>query len=107
MKRPFQVIRIGIVAGALAMVPAYAQTASDPASGQPASGSAASSGQTVPGTDMNSPSRTNYNNDHNFNFGWVGLVGLVGLLGLRRHNARVDRHDEARNIDNTGPRGVR
>jgi MYXO-CTERM domain-containing protein len=120
MKRPFQLIRIGMIAGALAMVPAFAQTSSDPAASQPSgsaaapatnpngTGTAAGSGQTVPGTDMNSPSRTDTNNgDRGFNFGWLGLVGLAGLLGLRHHNNRVDRYDDTRNINNTGPGGIR
>jgi len=103
-----QLIQIGMLAGALAMVPVYAQTGSDPAASRPATGAAASSGQTVPGTDMNGPSRSDYNNGrHDFNFGWLGLVGLAGLLGLRHHNNRTDRYDDTRNINNTGPGGVR
>jgi hypothetical protein len=110
MKRSFQLMQIGMLAGALAMVPAHAQTGSDPAAA-PAnpngSGTAASSGQTVPGTDMNSPSRNDRNDDRGFNFGWLGLVGLAGLLGMRHHNNRVDRYDDTRNINNTGPGGIR
>jgi MYXO-CTERM domain-containing protein len=78
-------------------------TGSNP-SGAPGAGTAAGTGQTVPGTDMNSPSRNDDRGDHGFNFGWLGLIGLAGLLGLRRNSPRVD---EVRNIDNTGPSGVR
>jgi MYXO-CTERM domain-containing protein len=90
-----------MIAGALMLGPAFAQTPSGGNPPAPSSG-AATSGQTVPGTDMNSPSR-NDDRDHNFNFGWLGLIGLAGLLGLRRPN----RYDNPRNIDNTGPGGIR
>ena len=90
------------------MLPAFGQTApsgANPNGANPSGSSypntAAGSGQTVPGTDMNSPSRTD-RGDHDFNFGWLGLVGLAGLLGLRRpHRTTLD--DEPRNISNTGP----
>jgi hypothetical protein len=32
------------------------------------------------------------------------LVGLAGLLGMRRHRAH---DDDVRNVDNTGPSGIR
>jgi len=74
-------------------------------SGSGYAGSASGAGQTVAGTDMNSPSRTDQNN-HDFNFGWLGLVGLAGLLGMRRpHRHTMDT--DTRNINNTGPSGVR
>jgi len=99
-----------MMAGALTMVPVFAQTGA-PNPGGSGAGTAAGSGQTVAGTDMNSPSRNDYNRDRDdrgFNFGWLGLVGLAGLLGMRRHNNRVgnDRY-ESRSIDNTGPGGIR
>jgi MYXO-CTERM domain-containing protein len=132
MKRPYELVRIGMIAGALAMTPAFAQSSASP-SGDAQSGagaattgtgangsrmspngstgaatapSAATSGQTVAGTDMNSPSRNDDRGDHSFNFGWLGLVGLAGLLGLRRAH-RHDDYVEPRNIDNTGPSGIR
>jgi hypothetical protein len=94
------------------MLPAFAQTAPSGAnpngatpSGSSYPSSASGSGQTVAGTDMNSPSRTD-RADHDFNFGWLGLVGLAGLLGLSRpHRQTFD--NEPRNIDNTGPSGIR
>src|SRR5689334_19060068 len=98
MKRPYELIRIGVVACSLAAASAYAQSPTSPA-GPNGAGSPASSGQTVPGTDMNNPSHYD-NRDHGFNFGWLGLVGLAGLLGLRR----APRHDYAdpRSVNNTG-----
>src|SRR4051812_13700641 len=109
MKRPLQALRIGLIAGAL-MVPAFGQSGgADPNGSASPSGSATGaasqgavsggnptgSAQTVPGTDMNSPSRTD-RGDHDFNFGWLGLVGLAGLLGMRRsHRGAYD--NDARN----------
>jgi len=139
MKRPYQLLQIGMMAGALTMVPVYAQSGSADQGGSSAtqpsgsgagsgagsgtaaqpggagsgagsgmgSGSAAGSGQTVAGTDMNSPSGNNGNHDNGFNFGWLGLLGLAGLLGTRHHNNRTDNRYESRNIDNTGPGGIR
>jgi MYXO-CTERM domain-containing protein len=91
------------------MVPVFGQTPADRPATAP---SAAGSGQTVPGTDMNSPSRNDYSrdrDDHGFNFGWLGLVGLAGLLGMRRNPNRHEgtRYDEPRSVDNTGPGGIR
>ena len=105
MKQSLQALRKGLVAGAL-MLPAFGQTAPSGAnpSGSSYPSSASGSGQTVAGTDMNSPSRTD-RADHDFNFGWLGLVGLAGLLGLRRPHRQT--FDEPRNIDNTGPTGMR
>jgi len=84
------------------------QTATQPNGSNPAAapgaGTAAGTGQTVPGTDMNSPSRNDDRGDHGFNFGWLGLIGLAGLLGMRRNSNRAD---EVRSIDNTGPSGAR
>src|SRR4051812_9800441 len=106
MKRSLEALRIGLVAGAL-MVPAgVAQTrgANPNRSSSPRATNPAPSGQTVPGTDMNSPSRTDRTDrDHDFNFGWLGLVGLAGLLGLRHRGS----YDEPRNVDNTGPGRIR
>jgi len=117
MKRSLQALRIGLVAGAL-MVPVYAQSggadpngsgspgaASSTPSGTAPSGSPSGTAQTVPGTDMNSSSRTD-RGDHDFNFGWLGLVGLAGLLGMRRHHTNT-YDNERRSIDNTGPSGIR
>jgi len=110
MKRPLQALRIGLIAGAL-MVPAFGQSGGANPNGSATPGAAATGGnptgsaQTVPGTDMNSPSRTD-RGDHDFNFGWLGLVGLAGLLGMRRsHRGAYD--NETRNINNTGPSSVR
>src|SRR4051794_34743901 len=124
MKRPLQALRIGLIAGAL-MIPVYAQSGgSDPngsatpgatsgsgasgsgASGGAMSGSGASGSGTVPGTDMNTSSNRNNTGDHDFNFGWLGLVGLAGLLGLRHQN-RNATYDNSRDINNTGPSGIR
>jgi hypothetical protein len=80
------------MAGAL-LVPGFAQTASpDPSATTPTSPT------TTPGT-----STTVGDHDNDFNMGWLGLVGLAGLLGMRRKHT----HDEVRNIDNTGPSGIR
>jgi hypothetical protein len=112
MKRSLQALRIGLVAGAL-MLPAFGQSGANPTGSNPGAAnpsgssypsSASGSGQTVAGTDMNSPSRTD-RGDHDFNFGWLGLVGLAGLLGLRRPHRQT--FDDRRNIDNTGPSGIR
>jgi MYXO-CTERM domain-containing protein len=102
MKRPLQALRIGLIAGAL-MVPVFGQSGGANPSGSTAPASGAGTAQTVPGTDMNSPSRTD-RGDHDFNFGWLGLVGLAGLLGLRHHRSG---YDSPRDINNTGPSGVR
>jgi MYXO-CTERM domain-containing protein len=80
------------MAGAL-MIPAVAQTADPNAPANPPSPT------TMPSTTDRVGDR-----DHDFNMGWLGLAGLAGLLGLRRH---THRHDEPRNIDNTGPSAVR
>src|SRR5690349_12451803 len=115
MKRSsYELFRIGMIAGALALAPAFAQSSASPNTGGSQPGAAATapraanngsdmngsgaatangsgvatgtnaSGQTVPGTDMNNPSHYDSSKDHSFNFGWLGLVGLAGLLGLRR-----------------------
>jgi len=91
------------------MLPAFgqspAQSGANP-SGSTYPNSASGSGQTVAGTDMNSPSRPD-RSDHDFNFGWLGLVGLAGLLGLRRPHRTTFDPNEPRNISNTGPNTVR
>jgi hypothetical protein len=98
MTRPLQTIRIALVAGTL-LATGLAQTGSsnpNPAtSGSPGTTGATAPGQTAPVRESDR---------HDFNMGWLGLVGLAGLLGLRRH---THRHDEPRNIDNTGPSAVR
>jgi len=99
-----EALRIALVAGAL-IVPAFGQSgAADPSGsatpGSAGSGSAATA-QTAPGSDMNRTDR----GDHDFNFGWLGLVGLAGLLGLRRPHSTT--YDSPRDINNTGPSGVR
>jgi MYXO-CTERM domain-containing protein len=86
------------------MIPAFGQAGANPNGANPSN--PASSGQTVPGTDMNTPSRTD-RGDHDFNFGWLGLVGLAGLLGLRRPHRTTFDANEPRNISNTGPNTVR
>jgi len=90
------------------MTTGFAQSGggSDPnatGSGAPGATSGAPSAQTAPGTDMSRNGNRDDNN-HDFNMGWLGLVGLAGLLGMRRHN---QRHDDVRNIDNTGPSSMR
>ena len=94
MKRSLQGLRIGLVAGAL-MLPVYGQSgAADPnGSGSPGAASSSSSGtaQTVPGTDMNSPSRTD-RGDHDFNFGWLGFVGSQACLDCAVISARLRYH---------------
>jgi MYXO-CTERM domain-containing protein len=108
MKRSLQALRVGLIAGTL-MLPAFAQSSGANPNGSASPTATASTpaggGQTVPGTDMNSPSRTD-RGDHDFNFGWLGLVGLAGLLGLRGHHANL-YDNEPRGIDNTGPSAVR
>jgi MYXO-CTERM domain-containing protein len=62
------------IAGAIVPSAVAAQTPSDPAAAQPT---------------------TNFDDDDDMDWGWVGLLGLAGLLGLRRRD-RVDHVDTTR-----------
>jgi MYXO-CTERM domain-containing protein len=110
-------IRYGVLAAALAISPAFAQSgsgaggsgASQPgstgssATGTSQPGGAANGGVTQPGGGMgSSPGATqgepreyrgtdgDRGSDHNF--GWVGLLGLAGLTGLIRRDNRAGDH---------------
>jgi MYXO-CTERM domain-containing protein len=102
MKRSLSLLRVGLAAGAL-MIPAIAQTASDPNQAQPGAGAppATRSDTTTPGTGTGDYGNRGDDRGRGFNFGWLGLVGLAGLLGLRRHSnptitTRTDRNIEPR-----------
>ena len=61
-------------AGAAVPAAARAQTPNNPQTASPQAGT------------------TDYNNDRDTDWGWLGLLGLAGLLGLRRrdHDHHVD-----------------
>ena len=46
--------------------------------------------------DTSARATTNYDNDNDTDWGWVGLLGLAGLLGLRRRDHHTDHVDTTR-----------
>jgi len=102
MKPLTSFIRYGVLAAALAISPAFAQSGSGAGgSGASQPGGTGTGAVTQPGGGMgSSPGATqgeprdyrgtdgDRGSDHNF--GWVGLLGLAGLTGLFRRNNRTD-----------------
>jgi hypothetical protein len=126
MKPFLNTIKYGLLVGALAAAPAFAQSSSAPTGqGSPAGGATGTSSTSGTGTGYGTTGGTDtttaapgtpgtaatgngyttngngYGNDDrgtSHNFGWIGLVGLAGLAGLMRGGRRVDD----RTTDRTG-----
>src|SRR5215469_15537179 len=110
MSRWLQVMRCGLMAGALSV--AMAQTpGSNPNDTNPSGTAMPNTSGTAPGTTANPGDLTgNYNGNPNYpgytghtsNFGWLGLAGLLGLLGLRPGRDRgIDVRDRTVDMRDT------
>jgi hypothetical protein len=89
-----KLIGAGVLAASVAVVPF-----TPPASAQ--SNTAPDNTTTTTDSTNQGVSNADYNNDNDFDWGWLGLLGLAGLAGL----AGRKRHDDVRyrsNVDEVG-----
>ena len=84
-----KLVGASVLAASVALVPFNL-----PASAQSNTGTDNTTTTTTDGTNQG-VSNADYNNDNDFDWGWLGLLGLAGLAGL----AGRKRHDEVRYRD--------